>query len=63
MGWHEQGDGKLFLGINVEQGRVKDYDLPLQSAPAGYGELPHRIPLTLTLILTFHQVRRKSSRH
>jgi len=24
MGWHEQGDGKLFLGINVEQGRVKD---------------------------------------
>ena len=19
MGWHEQGDGKLFLGINVEQ--------------------------------------------
>jgi len=26
MGWHEQGDGKLFLGINVEQGRIKDYD-------------------------------------
>lgn len=24
MGWHEQGDGKLFLGINIEQGRVKD---------------------------------------
>lgn len=24
MGWHEQGDGKLFLGINVEQGRIKD---------------------------------------
>jgi len=24
MGWHEQGDGNLFLGINVEQGRVKD---------------------------------------
>lgn len=24
MGWHEQGDGKLFLGVNVEQGRVKD---------------------------------------
>jgi len=24
MGWHEQGDGKLLLGINVEQGRVKD---------------------------------------
>jgi len=26
MGWHEQGDGKLFLGINIEQGRVKDYN-------------------------------------
>jgi len=24
MGWHEQGDGKLMLGINVEQGRVAD---------------------------------------
>jgi len=24
MGWHEQGDGKLMLGINVEQGRIRD---------------------------------------
>ncbi len=24
MGWHDQGDGKLFLGINVESGRIKD---------------------------------------
>lgn len=24
MGWHEQGDGKLFLGVNVENGRIKD---------------------------------------
>ena len=24
MGWHEQGDGKLFLGIPVENGRIKD---------------------------------------
>ena len=24
IGWHEQGDGKLFLGINIENGRVKD---------------------------------------
>lgn len=24
MGWHEQGDGKWFLGINVENGRIKD---------------------------------------
>lgn len=25
MGWHEAGDGTLFVGINVEQGRLKDY--------------------------------------
>ena len=24
LGWHEQGDGRLFLGINVESGRIKD---------------------------------------
>ena len=24
IGWHEQGDGLLFLGINVECGRIKD---------------------------------------
>jgi len=24
MGWHEQGDGKLMLGVNVEQGRIRD---------------------------------------
>jgi len=26
MGWHEQGDGKLFYGLNVENGRIKDTD-------------------------------------
>jgi sulfite reductase (ferredoxin) len=24
LGWHEQGDGKLFLGISVQNGRIKD---------------------------------------
>lgn len=24
LGWHEQGDGKLFLGLNIENGRIKD---------------------------------------
>lgn len=24
LGWHEQGDGKLFLGISVDNGRIKD---------------------------------------
>ncbi|MBD2039470.1 sulfite reductase, ferredoxin dependent [Microcoleus sp. FACHB-672] len=26
LGWHEQGDGKLFVGISVENGRIKDED-------------------------------------
>merc|ERR1719420_1869991 len=24
MGWHDQGDGKWMLGVNIEQGRVRD---------------------------------------
>jgi sulfite reductase (ferredoxin) len=33
LGWHEQGDGKLFLGISVENGRVKDEgDFQLKTA-------------------------------
>lgn len=24
LGWHEQGDGQLFLGISVDNGRIKD---------------------------------------
>lgn len=33
LGWHEQGDGKLFLGIPVDHGRVKDEgDMRLKSA-------------------------------
>ena len=32
IGWHEQGDGKLFLGINIENGRIKDEgDLRIKS--------------------------------
>ena len=26
LGWHEQGDGRLFVGLNVENGRIKDDD-------------------------------------
>jgi sulfite reductase (ferredoxin) len=33
IGWHEQGDGKLFLGVNVENGRLKDEgDFRIKSA-------------------------------
>lgn len=33
MGWHEQGDGKWFLGVPVPSGRIMDYDKP---NPSGY---------------------------
>jgi len=26
MGWHEAGDGTLFVGLNCEQGRIRDYE-------------------------------------
>jgi sulfite reductase (ferredoxin) len=33
MGWHEQGDGRWFYGLNVENGRIKDDDqMQLKSA-------------------------------
>ncbi len=33
MGWHEQGDGRWFYGLNVENGRIKDTDtMRLKSA-------------------------------
>ena len=33
LGWHEQGDGKLFLGLSIENGRVKDEgDFKLKTA-------------------------------
>jgi sulfite reductase (ferredoxin) len=33
IGWHEQGDGRLFYGLNVENGRIHDEDsLQLKTA-------------------------------
>ena len=33
LGWHEQGDGKLFLGLFIEHGRIKDTpDFKLRTA-------------------------------
>ena len=48
LGWHEQGDGKLFYGLSVENGRIKDDgDFRLKSA---LRELVTRynLPLRLT---------------
>ncbi|MCM1983182.1 sulfite reductase, ferredoxin dependent [Lyngbya confervoides] len=48
LGWHEQGDGKLFLGISVENGRVKDEgNFQLKSALKTIVE-QYRLPLYLT---------------
>jgi sulfite reductase (ferredoxin) len=33
LGWHEQGDGKFFLGVNIENGRIQDSE-PVRSKSA-----------------------------
>ena len=55
MGWHEQGDGKLFVGINIENGRIKDDgDLRIKSglkAVVDKFKLPVRLTALQSLIL------------
>jgi sulfite reductase (ferredoxin) len=47
LGWHEQGDGLLYYGLYVENGRIKDEDgMRLRSA---LRELVSRLHLTLRL--------------
>jgi sulfite reductase (ferredoxin) len=44
LGWHDQGDGKLFCGVFVQNGRLKgEAKRALRSIIEGYG-----IPVTLT---------------
>ncbi len=51
MGWHEQGDGRWFYGLNIENGRIKDDgDLRLKTALAR--DLPRFRP---GIRLTRHQ--------
>ena len=48
LGWREQGDGKLFLGIPVENGRIKDDgSLRLFSGLRAFFE-KYRVPARLT---------------
>lgn len=48
IGWHEQGDGKWFLGINVENGRIKDEgDMQLKSGLRAIVQ-KYRMPTRLT---------------
>jgi sulfite reductase (ferredoxin) len=48
MGWHEQGDGRWFYGLNIENGRIKDTGtMTLKSALREICETM-RLPLRLT---------------
>lgn len=48
LGWHEQGDGKLFLGISIDNGRVKDEgSLQLKTALRSIVE-QFNLPIRLT---------------
>ncbi|NEQ51199.1 MAG: sulfite reductase, ferredoxin dependent [Leptolyngbya sp. SIO3F4] len=48
LGWHEQGDGKLFLGVHIENGRIIDRgDFKIKSALKEI-ELRYRLPISLT---------------
>jgi len=55
LGWHEQGDGKFFLGLSIENGRVKDDGaLRLKSALRNLVqtfELPMRLTANHNIIL------------
>ncbi|MGF1495220.1 MAG: sulfite reductase, ferredoxin dependent [Elainellaceae cyanobacterium] len=58
LGWHEQGDGKLFLGISIENGRVKDEgNLQLKTA---LREIVERFELPMRLTpnhnLVFYEI-------
>jgi sulfite reductase (ferredoxin) len=51
LGWHEQGDGKLFLGISIDNGRVYDRgEFKLKSALRSIVE-----KFNLPILLTPHQ--------
>ncbi len=55
LDWHEQGDGKLFLGISVENGRIQDLDqfklkTALKEVIEKY-ELPMRLTANHNIIL------------
>jgi sulfite reductase (ferredoxin) len=48
LGWHEQGDGQFFVGLSIENGRIKDESgFQLKSALRTIVE-QHRLPIRLT---------------
>lgn len=64
LGWHEQGDGKLFLGILVENGRIQDQgSLKLKTAVRKIVE-QFNFPLRLTPNhnLIFYEIERSQQK-
>ncbi|MDX2226174.1 MAG: NADPH-dependent assimilatory sulfite reductase hemoprotein subunit [Verrucomicrobiae bacterium] len=57
LGWHEQGDGKWFVGVHIAQGRVQDAGIRYKSA---FQQIATRIgcPLKLTpnCNIIFHDI-------
>ncbi len=48
LGWHEQGDGKLFYGISIDNGRIKDEgSFQLKTALRSLVE-QYRLPIRVT---------------
>jgi sulfite reductase (ferredoxin) len=50
MGWHEQGDGKLFYGLHMENGRIRDFEgkeLKLKSAVRAIVD-KYNVPMTMS---------------
>ena len=51
MGWHEQGDGKLFYGLHIENGRIRDFadarGLRLKSAVRAIVD-KYNLPMTMS---------------
>jgi sulfite reductase (ferredoxin) len=48
MGWHEQGDGKWFYGLNIENGRIKDTETMRLKTALREICTTFRMPLRLT---------------
>ncbi|HEX3445802.1 MAG TPA: NADPH-dependent assimilatory sulfite reductase hemoprotein subunit, partial [Chthoniobacterales bacterium] len=57
LGWHEQGDGKLFCGIWVEEGRIKDTEArQWRTAFRTIAELGFPVRLTTNCNIIFHDI-------
>lgn len=48
LGWHEQGDGRLFVGLSIENGRIKDDDRTRMLSALRAIVAEHAIDLILT---------------